>query len=254
MFIRPYGVSCSLDYTANRGINSIDIDLALQLGCTTKLGRSFKAPDAVIPGFSDLVFKFHSPLANAIRYTDPKVFTAAQDIIKVCYLFNSRVVAKKLGAYTFQNIITSTCYLLLEIRPVNSSYYNMHPIADTICLALLSFMTTFFIQIGGQRHLRYELLSYRLIEALDNSKFQAAIDPATHLWLLVIAGISVLDKDDYVWLKPRLTKAVEHFGRTDWGFTRRLLGEYPWVSNLHDELTSQLWETFFPSTINGQKS
>lgn len=225
--------------------------MALQLGCPTKLGRSAKTLDAIVPIFSNPAFEVRSPLINAVRNADLEVFAAAQDIMKVSRLFNSGVAAKKLGATAFQDIITTTCYRLLEIRPIDRPRCDINPVANTIHLALLSFMTTFLIQIGRQRRLRYELLSRKLMKALDNPKFQAAVDPATHLWLLVIAGISVLSKDHRVWLKPRLTDAVEQFGCTDWQFARRLLGKYPWIGELHDQPASQLWNVCFPSAIDG---
>ena len=197
-------------------MDSIDIDLALQLGYITKRGRSSKNLQAIIPSLTDLTFEAHSPLIDAIRYTDPKVLKAAQDIIKLAHLLNSNITTEKLNAYAFHDLVTATCYRLLEIKPLNSSFCDMHPLADTIYLGLLSFMTTFLIHIGRQRHLRYKLLSCKLLSALQTPTFQAAIDPETHLWLLVIAGISVLDVDDYSWLKPRLTKVAEQFNRTDW--------------------------------------
>lgn len=230
-------------------VDSIDIDLALQLGCPTKLGRSAKTLEAIVPIFSNPAFEVRSPLINAVRNADLEVFAAVKDIMKVSRLFNSGVAAKKLGARAFQDLITTTCYRLLEIKPIGGRRCDMHPIANAIHLALLSFMTTFLSQIGPQRRLRYDLLSRKLIKALDNPSFQSTVDPATHLWLLVMAGISVLSKHDHVWLKPRLAEAVEQFGFTDWQFSRRLLGKYPWVGELHDQPACQLWAACFPPVI-----
>jgi len=225
----------------------IDIDLALQLGGATKLGRSAKTLDAIVPIFSSPAFEVRSPLINAVRNADLKVFAAAQDTMKVNRLFNSGVAAKKLGAHAFQDLITTTCYRLLEIRPIGASRSDMHPVANTVHLALISFMTTFLVQIGRQRRPRYELLARKFMKALDNPKFRAAVDPATHLWLLVIAGVSVFNKDDRVWLQPRLSEAAEQFGCTDWTFARRLLGKYPWIGDLHDQPASEIWASCFPS-------
>lgn len=190
---------------------------------------------------------------NAVRNADSEVFAATQNMMKVSRIFNSSVAAKKLGANAFQDIITTTCYNLLDIRPIDGPRCDMHPVANTIHLALMSFMTTFLIQFGRQRRLRYELLATKLMKALDNPKFQAAVDPATHLWLLVIAGISVLSKDDRIWLKPRLAEAVNQFGVTDWSFAKRLLSKYPWIGELHDQPAAKLWATCFPpSAIDTQ--
>ena len=233
-------------------VDSIDIDLALQLGCPTKLGRSAKTLEAIVPIFSNPAFEVRSPLINAVRNADLEVFSAAKDIMKVSRLFNSGVAAKKLGAGAFQDLITTTCYRLLEIGPIDGRRGNMHPVANAAHLALLSFMTTFLSQIGRQRRQRYALLSRKLIKALDNPKFQAAVDPATHLWLLAMSGISVLNKEDRVWLKPRLAEAAEQFGCTDWQFARRLLGKYPWVGELHDQPAFLLWEACFPSATDDE--
>ncbi|KAI6785944.1 uncharacterized protein J7T54_006283 [Emericellopsis cladophorae] len=226
----------------------IDIDLALQLGCPTRLGHAAKDMETIVPIFFNPAFEVRSPLLNAARNADADVFAATETIMKVSRLFNSGVAQKKLGPQAFQDIITTTCYRLLEIRPVGATRGtdHLHPVADAIQLALLAFMTTTLIQLGRQRRLRYEMLATKLMRALDNPQFQAAVDPATHLWLLVVAGISVLHRDDRVWLQPRLADAVAQFGPTQWSFARRLLGKYPWVVDLHDEPAAKLWASCFP--------
>jgi len=229
----------------------IDIDLALQLGCATRLGRSAKTLDAIVPIFSNPAFEVRSPLINAVRNADQEVLIATEDIMKVSRLFNSGVAAKKLGPHAFQDIITTTCYQLLDIRAIDGSRCDMHSVANAIHLALLAFMTTFLIQFGRQRRLRYELLSKKLMRALDNPKFQAAVDPATHLWLLVMTGISVLSKEHRVWLRPRLSEAIAAFGVDDWKFAKRLLSKYPWIGDLHDEPAAKLWQLCFPADDEG---
>jgi hypothetical protein len=230
-------------------VQRIDVDLALQLGWAPRLGDSAKTLDAIVPIFYNPAFEVRSPLMNAARNADLEVFSATQNMMKVSRIFNSSVAAKKLGATAFQDIITTTLYDLLNIRAINGPRSDMHPVANTIHLALLSFMTTLLLQFGRQRRLRYELLATKLMKALDNPKFQAAVDPATHLWLLVMAGISVLSKHHRIWLKPRLAEAIEQFGVTDWSFAKRLLSKYPWIGELHDQPASKLWDTCFPEPV-----
>ena len=195
----------------------------------------------MIPRVSDLASEADSDLIRAIPQDDWKTQIAAHYISGLVLLLSPSSSEEKLEAYNFQEIIIATCYRLLEIKPLNSSDDSVHPVADAIYLSLLSFMTTLLIQIGRQRYLRYDLLSSKLITALKSPEFQAAVDPATHLWILVIAGISVLGQDDFIWLTPRLTQVAERLACTEWGFLRQHLGNYPWISSVHDKPASHLW-------------
>jgi hypothetical protein len=205
-----------------------------------------------MPSFTHLGREVESPLIDAIRHADPVVLVAAREVIRLAELINSSTSTGKLNAYAFQDVITTTCYRLLNIKPLSNNTYKMDPVAEAVYLALVSFMTTFLIQIGRRRYVRYELLSCKLTEALNNPIFQGAIDPATHLWILIIAGISVLDENDCIWLKTRLTEVSQIFARTDWEFTRRILEKYPWIGKLHDEPALSLWGGHLSFTAGGQ--
>lgn len=169
--------------------------------------------------------------------------------MKVSRIFNSGVASRKLDASAFPDIITSVLYRLFDIKAIDGTC-TMHPVANAIHLGLIAFMTTFLIQFGRSRRMRYAALSRKFKKALDNTTFQAAVDPATHLWLLVIADIAVPQMDGRSWIKPRLVEAVSQFGATDWEFARRLLGKYPWIKELHDQPAAQLWEACFPLSVD----
>jgi hypothetical protein len=227
-----------------------DIDLALQLACAPQLHRSAKKLDAIVPIFSNPAFEVRSPLMNAVRNADMEVFVAAQNIMKMSRIFNSRLATRKLDPMVFQDIITTLCYRLLDIDSVVGTKL-VSPVAKAIHRGLLAFMTTFLLQIGRARSQRYQHLSQQLKSALENEQFRTSVDPASQLWLLVVAGISVLDESEIrTWLAPRLTQVLDQFGMYDWQFAKRLLSKYPWMTSLHDQHGFELWQMCFPdSTI-----
>lgn len=226
---------------------STDIDLALQLGCSTQLSRSAKKLESIVPIFSNPAFEVRSPLMNVVRNADMEVFTVAQDIMKMSKIFNSRLATRKLDPLAFQEVITTLCYRLLDIDSVSGDKL-VSPTAKAVHRGLVAFMSTFLLQIGRARHLRYRLLARGLKAALDNTKFRTSVDPASQLWLLVVTGISVLNQDEIkTWLAPRLSQVMDQFGTTDWQFASRLLSKYPWIKTIHDQPAAQLWNTCFPN-------
>lgn len=225
---------------------STDIDLALQLGCSPQLDLSAKKLEAIVPIFCNPAFEVRSPLMNAVRNADVEVFVAAQNIMKMSKIFNSRVATRKLDPLAFQEVITTLCYRLLSIDSVNGTKL-VSPVAKAIHRGLVAFMTTFLLQIGRARHLRYRLLARELKAALENTQFRNSVDPASQLWLLVVAGMSVLNEQEIkTWLAPRITEVLDQFGTTDWSFASRLLSKYPWIKTIHDQNGAQLWKLCFP--------
>jgi hypothetical protein len=224
--------------------------LALQLGCSTQLSPSAKKLESIVPIFSNPAFEVRSPLMNAVRNADMEVFMAAQDVMKMSKIFNSRIATRKLDPLAFQEVITTLCYRLLDIDSVKGTSL-VSPIAKAVHRGLLAFMSTFLLQLGRPRHVRYRLLAQELKAALDNEQFRASVDPASQLWLLVVAGISVLDEEEIkTWLAPRLAQVLDQFGTDDWQFASRLLSKYPWIKTIHDPHASQLWSTCFPDDNN----
>lgn len=231
-------------------LNSTDIDLALQLGCSTQLNRSAKKLESIVPIFNNPAFEVRSPLMNAVRNADMEVFVAAQNIMKMSKIFNSRMATRKLDPLAFQEVITTLCYRLLSIDTIKGTKL-VSPIAKAIHRGLIAFMTTFLLQMGRPRHQRYRLLAQELKAALDNAQFRNSVDPASQLWLLVTAGISVLDENEVkTWLAPRIAEVLDQFGTTEWSFASRLLSKYPWIKTIHDQHASQLWKTCFPDDDN----
>lgn len=195
-----------------------------------------------------------SPLLNAVRNTaSPAVLDAAHDVLKVSRLLSlPGLAARKLRPAHFQVLVTTLCYRLIAICPVAAAASPRgldHPVAAAVHLALLSYMTTFFITLGRYRLTPYDLLAARLRDALDDPGFKRSVDPATHLWILVVGGISVLD-GDADWLRPRVVAAADAFGTTDWRFARRLLSKYPWIGDLHDQPGSGFWTKCFSETLS----
>ncbi|CAH0044786.1 unnamed protein product [Clonostachys solani] len=226
----------------------LDIELALQLGCQTQLSATTKRLDNLLPNYYDPAFESPSLLANAVVHGDLRVFMITQEITKVTRILNATVPASRLYPLAFQDLVTHLTYRVLDIEPVDGCQL-VGAVTIAVHRGLLAFMLTFVTQISRQRRIPYPVLKNSLKDALDHPEFLANVDPATHVWLLIVAGIYVLDKTMSVgWLRPRLMKAMSVFGTTDWKFGRALLDNYPWVDSLHDESASQIWRDCFGTT------
>ncbi|CAG9983258.1 unnamed protein product [Clonostachys byssicola] len=226
----------------------LDIELALQLGCQTQLSATTKRLDSLLPNYCDPAFESPSPLANAVAHGDLRVFMITQDITKVTRILNSTVPASRLYPTAFQDIVTHLTYRLLDIDSVDGCQL-FGAVTTAVHRGLLAFMLTFVTQLSRQRQIPYPVLKSSLMEALDHPDFINNVDPATHAWLLIVAGMHVLDKSISVtWLRPRLLEVMSVFGTTDWKFGRALLNYYPWVDFLHDESASQIWRDCFGAT------
>jgi hypothetical protein len=71
-------------------------------------------------------------------------------------------------------------------------------------IGLVTFISTFFLQIGGRRFLKYGIVTERLKSTIDNRSVQE--DSHVMLWLLFIGGISILAGLDQVWLLQKYRK------------------------------------------------
>ncbi|KAK7221529.1 hypothetical protein V2G26_009532 [Clonostachys chloroleuca] len=226
----------------------LDIELALQLGCQTQLSATTKRLDNLLPNYYDPAFESPSPLANAVAQGDLRVFMITREITKVTRILNSTVPANRLYPIAFQDLVTHLTYQLLDIESVDGCQL-VGAVTIAVHRGLLAFMLTFVTQISRQRQIPYPVLRGSLMEALDHPDFINNVDPATHVWLLIVAGMHVLDKTISVtWLRPRLVEIMSVFGTTDWKFCRTLLDNYPWVDFLHDESASRIWRDCFGTT------
>ncbi|KAK7228623.1 hypothetical protein V2G26_000793 [Clonostachys chloroleuca] len=226
---------------------SIDIDLALLGWCPAQLSKSAKELDQIVPIVS--VLEVTSPLVNAVRNTDQDVFKAAQDVMKMSRIFNSSVASRKLSADAFHDIVISLCYRLLGIGAISGASKLSNPVARAAHLGLIAFMTTFLPHLSHGRDQMYHVLARKYKAALSNAAFRKSIDPATHLWLLMVAGLSVLEDGELKeWLAPRMSEVLDQFGMDEWSFARRLMGKYPWVNSVHDTPGAAVWQKCFPTS------
>lgn len=226
-------------------IDRIDIDLALQLGSAPVLRKGSTRMNHTSSGSIDKMFAFNSAFIDAISFVEPKILGVALEVAELAQLLNSSTIGNKIDGYTYEDTVTTTCYHLLEIRPIKGSSCNMLAKDAAIYLILLSFMTTLLFQFGRQRYLRYELLCRNLKQAFECSDIEATMDTTFRLWFLTIAGISVITKGDYSWLKLHLSQVSEQLGCRDWESVHCWLEKYPWISSVHDRPAFHLWRDCF---------
>ncbi|KAI9155315.1 hypothetical protein HJFPF1_07897 [Paramyrothecium foliicola] len=224
----------------------IDIVLALQLGCSPCLDQMTKPLGAIHPLFTDRSLIVSSPLPDAVRNSNREVYQAAIDVLKMSYIFNSRTSTTKLTPDEFSQILITIRYHLLGINILGGNKLR-DPVANVVHLGLSAFMTMFGTHFGHQGKVPLTLFFNVMRSALEDQRLRDSLDLGTHLWLLVITGISIASPEGHIWLAHHIRTVTARLGRSDWHFAQQILSLHPWVGCLHDKVASQLWDSIFGS-------
>jgi hypothetical protein len=60
--------------------------------------------------------------------------------------------------------------------------------------------------------------------------------------------MSVLKQDDQVWTTTLMSRAAELAGVESWGQARQLLLQFPWITAIHDDMGTKVWESSVKNT------
>jgi hypothetical protein len=224
---------------------SIDIELALQLGCPTRLGPPVIRFEYMTSICGDQVSAVESPLVYAAIACDYQMQDVVHKIITMTNLFNTGGAMRKLQPLEFQNMVMTVSYNLLSIDSINGSCLT-NPFSKGLHRGLLAFVATFLAHVGQQQRPHYEVLRRQFQEIFENQNFFDSISPETYTWLLFAAGMSILDTEKHAaWFKSRLSGVLSKLGIMVWQSAYQVLRKYPWVTAIHDELAIHIWRRCF---------
>lgn len=179
---------------------------------------------------------------NALRNVYPEVAIAGRELMHLKAALQSGTMMEKLDHVTFEELNTSVCYRLITINPLAAPRLA-DPLTDAIHVGFIVFMTTMLAQFGTDCRMVYPLLTQRYKMALEDPRFIRAVDPTTHLWLLVVGGIAVFRGDNRTWLLPQIAATASQLGVRDWKGASTLIHMYPWINILHDRPGMKLWDS-----------
>ncbi|KAK1967327.1 hypothetical protein LY78DRAFT_702364 [Colletotrichum sublineola] len=165
-----------------------------------------------------------------------------RELDDISVLFASGGRKWKLTAHEYSATILSLGYRLLQVR--DQGLQNLDAMQDACLLGLMCFYSSLLLQLGRQRHLVYATLSCQLKASVDGliSGCRHPRLPSTIMWLLMIGAISVLEKEEDVWLLPALARVSGMAGLKGWEETCKGLKEYPWIGSIHDGQGERVWE------------
>ncbi|KAK6519943.1 hypothetical protein TWF506_000237 [Arthrobotrys conoides] len=220
-----------------------DIEFSLQSGSLPRFYRD-EFPYSTIhssPLWLDTTYEAFITTTNAQVY-NLDVRSVFRDILCASKFINSlKVTNQKLPPLVFQEILISTGYRLMYMCPLDG--VRPLPAADDVChLALLALVTTILIRKGYNK-LSYPFLARLLHDSISKITEDPSVCNGFLLWLLFMAGISIFDVKDDVWLQLLLKNHISHMELESWQSVKIILREYPWIDYFHDEPGLEIWET-----------
>lgn len=174
---------------------------------------------------------------------NPQLETILTDLLWMSHLLNRGPKPRqpsKLEPFTFQDILISVQYRLLELSQASPSPTG-RIVQDTCCFALLAFSNLFLPHWSKERP-SYRNLAGRLRAALEQVPTFSVSNREFMLWVLFIGHLSVFLKVDEVWLFPRAVEVIEALELGSWDEAQLILVRFPWVKLVHDTPGKMLWD------------
>ncbi|KLU91330.1 hypothetical protein MAPG_09851 [Magnaporthiopsis poae ATCC 64411] len=104
---------------------------------------------------------------------------------------------------------------------------------EAVRLGLLAFTNNVFLP-WRSLGISYCCLADDLRRELARPELLWVLSPCTVVWLLMVAGVSVLDLEREAWLRRMLWDNLGFCGIESWAGTRALLVNYMWIGVVHD--------------------
>ncbi|KAI8656385.1 hypothetical protein NCS56_01242400 [Fusarium sp. Ph1] len=147
----------------------------------------------------------------------------------------------------FQEVMVSAHYRLIRLR------FELGTINETICLALLAFASSVFLQ-GGGVWIRHEHLYRQLKKSFAVTKGRKEVPPQMMLWLYVFCVALDVREPSHSRLRPGLTELLQTQGLRLWDEVRALLKPVLWVDKIHDAIARDFVEEMLGAAKNGSQS
>ncbi|KAJ4229148.1 hypothetical protein NW759_003871 [Fusarium solani] len=148
----------------------------------------------------------------------------------------------------YQEVMVSAHYRLIRLR------FELGTINKTICLALLAFASSVFLQ-GGGVWIRHEHLYRQLKKSFAVTKDRKDdLPPQVKLWLSVFCVAFDAHKPGRSWLRSGLAELLQTQGLRSWDEVRALLKSVLWVNKIHDAIARDFVEEMLGAAENGSRA
>ncbi|KAH8703375.1 hypothetical protein BGW36DRAFT_369254 [Talaromyces proteolyticus] len=216
-----------------------DIMLSLQHGKSTMYFRDRMAEVRNLLISKGLRLDY--PLTSQpARYNQlyPSLQGIFSDVISFCRLLNAKTHNLVIDFLTFEEVLVSICYRLLNFRSLNESR-KYSDVQNIYHVGLIVFMMTTFLQFNRHRIMNHRLLSLCLRDVMDTELHRDEDDLT--LWFMIIGGIWISDGAEGGWINQRIQKMAVRRRINTWDEARRSVCMFPWVHALHDQPGCKLW-------------
>lgn len=168
---------------------------------------------------------------------DLQLIEVWEAMYQFCFTINlAATIGQKIPKELLLDTMASVMYRLISMTFGNGS------VDEAIRLGLLAFSSNVFLQRRDLR-LPYFHFPTRYKSCLMSFDFSDVHHFPLLLWLLVIGSISVLSKDDDLWIKRWLRKILEFRKAQSWNDMQDILKSYMWIEMLHDEPAKMLYDS-----------
>lgn len=185
--------------------------------------------------------KFDRAAAEATlrhQVLDVNLHNVIIDSICVCKLFNHEIGNRQIDLVTFQEMVYSICYRLLNFRRLDD--LSRTPAQAAYHIGLTMIVMSMFLRFDRRRVLDYRLVTCALSDTLDNWPTDG--DDELLLWLMTVGGIWISGELGNEWLHPLIRRTSRKIGIESWDSVLDIVKTFPWLHALHDVPGRELWE------------
>ncbi|KAI0458805.1 hypothetical protein F5B21DRAFT_457835 [Xylaria acuta] len=223
-----------------------DFDFALQFGSPTVFGAE------CVPGTATLDWlhaKYRGGRAGSpntvafIAWVNPNLRGVYEDISTLAWLVNDNAVhGVRVNDYDFHNLLLLVGYRLVKIRSLNSPIEASDKFELLLHLGLAGLVSMFFATLGV-KPLDMLLLRRCVVSATSGKHDDDKEEQELVLWLLFVGKTSVFrEKDEDVWLIPKISQVATLLGLSTWDHVSATLQKFPWVRVFSDDAAQTLWD------------
>jgi hypothetical protein len=225
-------------------VHRIDVDLALQFGSSPRFGPVYPSPFIIPPFQEGHATKDRCSLATQLKEINILLAAVAEDMFLLTHILNNATTEMaKLDPTVYQELVLDLVYRLLELSSVTESIFES--CVERAChLGMITFLTTLLFRFDRLHHIQYAKLLAKLSKTLQMPNFVNGVAQDIHLWLLMVAGITIPGETLADWYSAQLAVCLEHLGVESWEDARGLLQKLPWVRVVHNRRACAMWKIY----------
>ena len=161
------------------------------------------------------------------------------DVLFFSSLFNSGLPELRIDLFTYQDMLLSIFYRLIQFQPLGEPRVGSD-VQAAYHIGLTMFMMTVFLQFQPNRTVEYSLAVRCLRDVLCTPVVESEKELA--LWVMVVGAIWIGDSAGGEWLGPKLKNTTRCLGLETWDEACCVLTRFPWVSAIHNRAGRIVWE------------